>query len=415
MTKWVYRVWTAIAIAGTHSTCEDISLEGLNPAQQLLLDVDTWMPRANIDLKLARCGGRCLPWPTIIETKRSMNDLLGEDPRTHGPPYKEEPHVTKMLEEGVPATIPSGVGTWARALEATWTHNGRLWWQHEPTRPDYTDHRVGDRFHISPNVDLTLNKITTQDSGMYTARFRLRTNGPVYIMETNLTVYHHPQPRILNQRMKQGARRLTLGTNDTSAQIRCDMTQSHPNVVLGWEKDSTPVPEAETKWERTPETTSLSLNVTRADNGSLLTCTTSNTLTSRRKTATISIKVHGHPEPAQQQGSERAEKERSGTNGEAQGREAHKFLDEFLKEFQPGEEDIQNNTRKPRKSPGTAELGLKQEGGILGTTTEKLTMYLMASVALTAATVGATLSVISKCNGRSQGARYLLTRTYTTQ
>ena len=396
-----YKVWATLVVIAHRATGEEIIQENLDPAQRLLLDVRTWMPRARIDLELTPCGGRCLPWPTVINTREPMSNLIDK-----GHPGEKEPHLTKIAEEGAPVTIPSGVGEWARALEASWTHNGRLWWQHQPSLPDYTDHRVENRFSIDRNVDLVLEKATTRDSGTYIARFKLQADGPLYVMTTNLTVYRHPQPRILGQKTRN-ARRLTLNATVTTMELGCDMVRSHPDVVLNWERDSETIPEAEIQREQKTTTETVTLKVTRADNGSLLTCVTSNKVTQARKTATISVKALGSETQGQERpragGIDRDHMSRD------KGREADAFLGAFLKEFRPPEKATSEGP------PTSAELGRERKEGLLGTTTEKLTLYAMAAIALSAATIGTTLSIISKCQNRSRGASYHLTRTYTTQ
>ena len=415
MTKLIYRIWTTLTVAGIRTACEGISQEDLDPAQRLLLDISTWMPRAKIDLQSTPCGGRCIPWPTITDTKSSMDTLINEEIDTRGQPYNNKPHLTQEVDDGQPVTISSGVGTWAKAVEATWTYNRRLWWQHTTDLPDWTDYQVEDRFKINRFVDLIIKKATPRDSGRYTARFRLQPDGPVYTMETDLTVHRHPQPRITSQYMEQGARRLTLNHSDTSMELKCNMVKSHPRVVLGWEKDSEAVPETDLSREHTPNAASVSLKVTRADNRSLITCSATDTLTSARKSATIGVRVLGPPDTKQGLRTTRAEADQLTNKYQTQGREAHSFMDGFMKEFLPGENNAREKKSREQRDPNSAEWEREHDRAILGTTTEKLTVYLMASVALSAATIGATLTIISKCNGQGQGARYHLTRTYTTR
>ena len=78
---------------------------------------------------------------------------------------------------------------------------------------------------------------------------------------------------------------------------------------------------------------------------------------------------------------------------------------------QPTNQEKDNHTNI---APTAAELGKIQEKGSQETT-KKLTTYLLVAVALSAATIGTTLAIISKCNSRPRRATYHLTRTVNPQ
>lgn len=386
-------IWI-LGMAITHTTRSESAWEGLGHDHRQLLDVSRF--NARIDLNITPCGGRCIPWPTTLNTGTSMNQLTNEEFGARNKPYESEPHMTLEANEGEAVTISSGVGQWARPTEATWSCNRRLWWQHEPDQPDWTDYQVEGRFKINSNYDLTLQKTSLRDSGRYTARFRLQPKGTVYIMETSLTVYRHPPPKILAQGLQPGARRLTLWSNTSSTVLKCEMIRTHPKVVLSWERNSQPVPEAEITRENTTDTATQILKVTQADNGSLITCAATNAETTARKTATIAIRAMEINKVTQ----------------------AYQTPTQITERATTKQQTVQQTTQKEgnhtNTAPTAAELGNKHEKSSQNTTA-KLTTYLLLAVALSAATIGTTLAIISKCNSRPRGATYHLTRTVNPQ
>ena len=235
-----FQLWM-LGLVSSHTARGGILMGELSPDHQQLLDLGVFKGR--VDLNMTRCGGRCIPWPTTVNTEASMHQLTNEEFKARKEPYGSQPHMTLEANEGEAVTISSGVGQWARPMEATWSCNKRLWWQHEPDQPDWTDYQIEGRFKIERNYDLFIPKANLRDSGRYTARFRLHQKGTLYIMETNLTVYKHPQPRILTQTLKPGARRLTIWGNTTSAELKCEIIRTHPRVSISWERNSQPVPE----------------------------------------------------------------------------------------------------------------------------------------------------------------------------
>lgn len=387
------QIWV-LGLASTHTISGEITWEGLGHDHRQLLDVSRF--NARIDLNMTPCGGRCIPWPTTKDTKTTMHQLTNEEFGARNTPYESKPHISLEANEGEAVTISSGVGQWARPTEATWSCNRRLWWQHEPDQPDWTDYQVEGRFKINSNYDLTLQKTSLRDSGRYTARFRLQPKGTVYIMETTLTVYRHPQPRILAQELRPGARRLTLWSNTSSTMLKCEMIRTHPKVVLSWERNSHPVPETDIARENTTDTATQKLKVTQADNGSLITCAATNAETAARKTATITIKAMGVDKVTQAYQTPAHSTERTTPKQRTE---------------QPTNQEKDNHTNI---APTAAELGKIQEKGSQETT-KKLTTYLLVAVALSAATIGTTLAIISKCNSRPRRATYHLTRTVNPQ
>ena len=383
---------------GAATASKGISLENLDPAHLQLMDYSKSFGRGTIVLSEMPCGGRCLPWPTTVKTEKSLYTLSTEDYRARNEPYETLPHLTKEADEGEEVTVSSGVGKWARPIEASWSWNKHLWWQHEPDQPDWTDYRAEGRFKIDHQYDLILSKATLRDRGRYTSRFRLQPKGIVYVMETNLTIYQHPQPIITSPALAPGARRLSMPASATTTELLCRMVRSHPKVTLSWERNLQQVQEDELTREDTVDSTTLKLNITRADNGSLITCCATNIDTRGRKTTSIIIKTETPPNGTL---------ETSGAENQG--------LDDQKTPFRASRMKSQLPDNQTTDNPTAAELEEKQDRGILGTTTEKIAIYLMAAVALTAATIGATLMAVARCNSRPRKANYHLTRTINQQ
>ena len=268
-----------------------------NPALSLLLIHSNG--HYTKDMRDGPNNGRSIPWPRVQHTRESINKLSSQEAQSES----GKPEMTHEADEGSPITLSSGLGLWARAIEAAWTKSGRIIWQHVANRPDWTDWKWKDKIRIEPNYDLTLTSPSRKEEGQYTSRFRLTNGGPVYVMDTAVKVKHHPQPVLLVNGSEKVNRRIEWPANQTGTVIKCKASSGDPKILLYWEQDGHRTAPGKTRIITTNDTTTIEMDLSQPDNGAIITCVAQNNDTATRKTVSATVRApSGSKEQAEQEG-----------------------------------------------------------------------------------------------------------------
>ena len=255
--------------------------------QELLIYTDTQGRRFNMSSQPDE--GRQTPWPTVrLENGITVQDALTEEV-VRKDTHPSAPQLRLHRYEGETVSLSSGVGQWAHPREITWSRDRHLLWHHRPNRPDWKDFREESKLSINSRYDMELQRVTGRDTGVYRANFQLLEGGPVYTMETHLWVHRLPTPRIYTDRTDPGARRLILETNDTVVEVSCKTSGvARRGTTLGWMKDG--IIEPATQMKGIGEVVTARIEVTKQDDGALMTCFATHEDTAQRRTASIRIR-----------------------------------------------------------------------------------------------------------------------------
>ena len=340
-------VLTELAELAELAKLAEHSEEILEAKEQLLLSYDDQGQVRNHSS--GPNGGRTLPWPVIL-TNHSLPDLLRQDMNTRpGPSIKTQ--LERAADIGGPVTIPSGVGLWARPPLLTWSHNFRVIWGHHPNRPDWLDHKMKGKFTMDGNYDITIDSAQRMDEGIYTARFQLKQGGPIYEMNTRLTIFHLPNPSLYVNGSPLKTRKVQLRENEASREITCAADPGLPKAKITWARDTIPVRKEELRDESKNNLIVKTITITHKDHRALLTCYATNNRSNERKTASLTVQSLA--------------KEHKSLEGKTTGATTNK----------------------------------KPEGTQKRSQTNLIFIYSIAAAALATAAIAATLSIITSCAG----------------